>query len=154
VRARKITQHVRIAELPDKSDCAVARSWLLGVLPSEDYVAGAAALTRLLKEQYPLDQAVREILAEEIKLAAEGKGRVLKFKSGKRRMDPNRDLFIALAVWEHFLVNPQDGIGSAIATVAQEIFREDKVVKNAWQKLQRHLKKTDRFGRALPTREK
>jgi hypothetical protein len=152
ISIKKVTHHVGVSELPDnmKSDREVARGWLLGVFPSTDHPAGAAALARLLTGAEPLDQSVRELLAEEVKLAALGRGRVIKFKSRKARMDPHRDLFITWAVWERFLanypMNPQYRIKHAQADIAREIGCGDKIVKNAWEKWQRRLK--------LPLKEK
>src|SRR5262249_8434848 len=73
---RKVTQHVSLSDMPDKSDLSVARAWLVGALRNEDHRAGALALARLLRE--PLDQGLQRALAEEIELVARGKGHILK----------------------------------------------------------------------------
>jgi hypothetical protein len=140
---KKVVRHVGISELPDKSDSAVALGWLLGSLANEDHGAAAMALARLLAGQEPLHQGLREVLAAEIEKAAQGKSHILSLKSRKVRTDPNRDMFIAMKVWERYCDNlqrvPPYFIKDAIADVAREIGREDKIVRNAWEKWQRKL---------------
>jgi len=139
---RKVTQHVSISDMPDKSDLSVARAWLVGALRNQDHSEGALALARLLRE--PLDQGLQRALAEEIELAARGKGHILKLKSRKHRMDPVRDHWIALSVWSHLQVMRREDssytVDAAQAAVASENELGLETVRKAWQKWQRKLK--------------
>jgi hypothetical protein len=91
-----------------------------------------------------LDQGLREILAEEIELAAQGKGRILQVKSTKRRMDRHRNLFIGIEVVRRW----QEGssVDQAIKAVSQENNLGMETVRKSWQALQAKLK--------LPTRQR
>jgi hypothetical protein len=94
---RRITHHLTLAQFPiAKTDFNIARAFLLGCFAGDDQRNASIALARILRGPHPLDRWLREMLAEEIELTAEGKGRILQFKSAKRRMDPHRSLFIAL----------------------------------------------------------
>jgi hypothetical protein len=139
---RKVTQRVSLSDLPDRSDLFVARAWLIGALRGEDNRAGAIALARLLHE--PLDQGLRRALAEELELAARGRGRILKLKTRKHRMDPLRDLWIAMSVWSHLQVMRQNNasctVDAAQDAVASENALSKETVRKAWQNCQRKLK--------------
>src|SRR5262245_34256705 len=96
---RRITHHLTLSQFPiATTDFNIARALLLGCFASEDLRKASVALARILRRSHPLGRGLREILSEEIELAAQGKGRILQFKSTQRRMDPHRGLFIALEV--------------------------------------------------------
>jgi hypothetical protein len=140
---RIFTQHVRLSDLPNKSDSFVARLWLVGALRNEDRRAGALALARLLRD--PLDQRLRRVLAEEIELVARGKGRILRLKDGgKLRRDPLRGHAIALCVWERLRdmrkENASCTVDAALRAVASENALGLETVRKAWQHTQRKVK--------------
>jgi len=139
---RKVTQHVSLSDLPDKSDLSVARAWLVGALRNQDHGEGALALARLLRE--PLDQGLQRALAEEIELVARGRGHILKLKSRKHRMDPVRDLWIAVSIWSHLQVMRQKDASYTVDAAQDAVASENELgletVRKAWQKWQRKLK--------------
>ena len=139
---RKVTQYVSISDMPDKSDLSVARGWLVGALRNEDHRAGAMALARLLRE--PLDQGLQRALEEEIELVARGRGHILKLKSRKHRMDPVRDLWIAVSIWSHLQVMRQKDASYTVDAAQDAVASENELgletVRKAWQKWQRKLK--------------
>ena len=143
---RKVTQHVSISQLPDKSDHSVVLAWLLGVLPGKDHRAAAMALAKILRGQKPLDHGLREVLAEEVNLAARERGLVLKLKSKKQRMDRNRDVFIAAAVWRR-LQDTNCTVTAAQNAVASENNLGFETVRTAWKKLQRRFRETEAKGK-------
>src|SRR5262249_61709007 len=78
------------------------------------------------------------MLAEEIELTAQGKGRILRLKSTKRRMDPYRSLFIALEVVRHW--QRGSSVDQAIKAVSKENNLGTETVRKSWQALQTKLK--------------
>jgi hypothetical protein len=136
---RRITHHLTLSQFPiAKTDFNIARGFLLGCFAGEDQRTASIALARILRGRQPLDQGLREILAEEIELSAQGKGRILQLKSTKRRMDPHRDFFIALEVVHRW--QQGSSVNQAIEAVSQENNLGKETVRKSWQALQAKLK--------------
>jgi hypothetical protein len=136
---RRITHHLTVSQFPlAKTDFNIARGFLLGCFAGEDQRTASIALARILRGRQPLDQGLREILAEEIELAAQGEGRILQLKSTKRRMDPHRNLFIALEVVHRW--QQGSSVDQAIEAVSQENNLGMETVRKSWQALQAKLK--------------
>jgi hypothetical protein len=133
---RRITHHLTLSQFPTaKTDFNIARAFLLGCFAGEDQRKASVALARVLRGPHPLDRGLREILSEEIELAAQGKGRILQFK---RRMDPHRGLFIALEVVRYW--QQGSSVDQAIEAVSKENNLGRETVRKSWQALQTKLK--------------
>ena len=136
---RRITHHLTLSQFPiAKTDFNIARAFLLGCFAGEDQHKASVALARILRGPHPLDRGLREILSEEIERAAQGKGRILQFKSTKRRMDPHRGLFIALEVVRYW--QQGSSVDQAIEAVSKENNLGRETVRKSWQALQTKLK--------------
>jgi hypothetical protein len=136
---RRITHHLTLSQFPiAKTDFNIARAFLLGCFAGDDQRNASIALARILRGPHPLDRWLREMLAEEIELTAEGKGRILQFKSAKRRMDPHRSLFIALEVVRHW--QRGSSVDQAIKAVSKDNNLGEETVRKSWQAWQAKLK--------------